>query len=236
MIDHSLTYKRKSLRNIPHILRLKKIFKLVKSLSPKRDESFLDIGCSNGYLTGLIRAEFQLGDTLGLDHTIENLEIAKVRYPEIKFDFVDLNKVPIDNQTKFSIITCFETLEHVGDLNHAIDNIISYSTNGSRILVSVPIEIGIMGTFKFLIKTLVFNYSLKELPETPGWWKYCKDLITGKRISRYRVNREGWGTHFGFDYREVDDILRTRKIPTHAFNSFSTRFYIIKNESGFNYE
>ncbi len=229
MIDHSLTYKTKSLRNIPHIIRLKKIIKLVKSLAPKRDESYLDIGCSNGYLTKLIRSEFHLGNTSGLDHTIENLEIAKIRYPEIKFDFVDLNKAPISSQNKFKIITCFETLEHVGDLNHAIGNIISYSTGGSRILVSVPIEIGVMGVFKFLIKTLVFNYSLKELPESPGWWKYCRDLVTGKRISNYRVNREGWGTHFGFDYREVDYILQSNEIQYEAFNSFSTRFYIIKN-------
>ncbi len=229
MIDHSLTYKNKSLRNIPHILRLKKIIKLVKSLEPMRDESFLDIGCSNGYLTNLIRAEFRLGYTLGLDHTIENLEKAKILYPEIKFEFVDLNKKSIDNKNKFEIITCFETLEHVGNLNHAIENIISYSTSESRILVSVPIEIGLMGTFKFLIKTLVFNYSLKELPERPGWWRYCTDLLMGKRISKYRDNQEGWGTHFGFDYREVDYILRSNEIQYEAFNSFSTRFYIIKN-------
>lgn len=232
MIDHSLTYKTKSFRNIPHILRLKKILSIVYSFSPKEGESYLDIGCSNGYLTNLIRSEFNFGKTKGLDHTIENLELAKIRYPEIEFEFVDLN-VPLSNvRSKYQIITCFETLEHVGNLDCAIENIFSHGNVNSRILISVPIEVGVIGTIKFLVKTLIFNYSLAELPLSPSWWKYCTALLSGQRVSKYRDNREGWGTHFGFDYREVDDLLNLKKIPYQAFNAFSTRFYtIIKIDS-----
>lgn len=228
MIDHSLTYKRKTFRNIPHILRLRKILRTLKSLAPKRDESYLDIGCSNGYITDVVRSTYCLGVCRGMDHVVENLELARQRYPDSKFEFIDLNKQVLPERVKFEIITCFETLEHVGDLTNAIKNIIAFGDPGSRILISVPIEIGMVGIVKFLLKVLLYRYSLNELPGKPGRRKYFYQLVQGKRISTFRDKREGWGTHFGFDYRDVDDILIRLHVQYSAFNSFSTRFYIIK--------
>ena len=227
MIDHSLTYRKKTIRNIPHILRLQRILKMLSYLSPNSKESYLDIGCSNGYITEIIRNKFNLGASQGMDHTIENLELARERYPEIRFDFIDLNRPPEDGAIKYKLITCFETLEHVGHLDNAVSNILSYGSMGSKILISVPIEVGFIGTIKFLIKTIVFNYSLGELPSQPSWRQYLQALLSGKRISKLRNQREGWGTHFGFDYRDVDDILDDSQVKFKALNSFSTRFYII---------
>ncbi|MCB0485001.1 MAG: methyltransferase domain-containing protein [Cyclobacteriaceae bacterium] len=227
MIDHSLTYRRKTLRNIPHILRLEKILGLVKELSPKKGDSLADIGCSNGYITEMIHQKFELGKCAGFDHTLENIELASKRYPGINFHFIDLN-VPLSDEIEgYKIVTCFETLEHVGNLRQAIENILSFGRPGTKIIISVPIEIGAMGIMKFLIKTFILNYSLEELPGPITKWAYFMDLIKGSRMSKYRDQREGWGTHFGFDYREVDDVLNKMKIQFNAFNSFSTRFYII---------
>ncbi len=227
MIDHSLTYRRKTLRNIPHILRLKKIFRLIMGLSPKKGDSLADIGCSNGYITKMIHQKFELGECAGFDHTHENIELASKRYPGINFHFIDLNVPLPDKIGDYKIVTCFETLEHVGNLKQAIENILSFGRPGTKTIISVPIEIGAMGIIKFLIKTVILNYSLDELPGSITKWAYFMDLIKGSRMSKYRDHREGWGTHFGFDYRDVDDVLIKMKIQFKAFNSFSTRFYII---------
>ncbi|MFZ6012568.1 MAG: class I SAM-dependent methyltransferase [Bacteroidota bacterium] len=223
-LDHSLTYRKKKLRNLPHQLRLNKILRIVDSFSIKPDSSYLDIGCSNGYITAIIATRFKLM-AKGLDHTLENLEIAKKAYPSISFEFIDLNLLPPEPSQKYEIVTCFETLEHVGDLPNAVSNILSFGQTGTKILMSVPIEIGIVGLMKFLVKTTIFRYQLDELSGSPSWAEYARTLMGKNTISIYRDKRPGWGTHFGFDYREVDKILIDKNVNFKAFNSFSTRFY-----------
>jgi hypothetical protein len=49
MVEHSLTYKKKSLRNLPHFLRLKKIQMTIDGLLPQAPFDYFDVGCSNGF-------------------------------------------------------------------------------------------------------------------------------------------------------------------------------------------
>ena len=95
----------------------------------------------------------------------------------------------------------------------------------SIIIISVPIEIGLIGIFKYLFK-LFKSYKLSELKGHPSKVQYFFTLIKGD-ISKYRDNREGWGTHFGFSYRKIDEFLITNHIMYSSTNSFTTRFYII---------
>lgn len=227
MIDHSLTYRKKTLRNIPHILRLRKILRIVKKMSPSKGDPYADIGCSNGYITNILHEKFSLGPATGFDHTMDNILLARERYTKINFEFIDLN-TPIANEIgQYKILTCFETLEHVGSLRQAVQNILTMGMPGSKVLMSVPIETGLVGILKFLVKSFILKYSLEELPERPSKMTYFSDLVKGTRMSKFRDSRSGWGTHFGFDYRDVDDILNDLGIAYKAFNSFSTRFYII---------
>ncbi|MBL7977445.1 MAG: hypothetical protein JNN12_03830 [Bacteroidetes Order II. Incertae sedis bacterium] len=45
-------------------------------------------------------------------------------------------------------------------------------------LLSVPIEIGVIGLIKFLLKTLVYRDSLDELPAV-SWSRYMRQLLSG---------------------------------------------------------
>jgi hypothetical protein len=95
-------------------------------------------------------------------------------------------------------------------------------------VISVPIEIGVVGLVKLALK-LAYGYDLSELPPMPGLLRrYASALVTGERISRFRDNRLGWGTHFGFDYRDVDDFLSQSGIEVRRWNSFTTRFYVAR--------
>ena len=42
------------------------------------------------------------------------------------------------------------------------------------------------------------------------------------------AGRNGFATHFGFDYREVDDVLRKLGVGFTATNKGISRFYVIK--------
>lgn len=84
-IDHSLTYRSLSLKNIPHGLRLSEIFRQIARLNNVGPTNFYhDIGCSNGYITAQIKEKYFFSKVVGLDHNLENLDLARKRYPSIE--------------------------------------------------------------------------------------------------------------------------------------------------------
>lgn len=230
-LDHSATYRKRSFRNTVHRFRLKQIFNILEHENKRNSfsgKSYIDIGCSNGYITELIRQKFNLDKTVGADHKIDNLEVGKNKYDNIEFREIDLNS-EIASEDSFNLVTCFETLEHVGDLNNAITNVVkSAHPNGGFVLISVPIEIQLVGIIKFIIKTILFNYKLDELPGEISRLQYFISLMKNEDISVFRTSsRAGWGTHFGFDFRKIDRLLSQKNISYKAFNKFTTRFYLI---------
>lgn len=225
MIDHSLTYKRITLRNVVHIARLKKIISIVKSF--RNRNSFLDIGCSNGYITNIITKELNIIKAFGCDHNRDNLVIASKNYPNIHFYEVDLNK-PQERDERFDLITCFETLEHVGNLSNALQNILNHRSLNSKILISVPVETGLIGICKFLLKVF-YNYKLTELDSNPSRIRYFFTLINpNQSISIYRnSNASGYSTHFGFDYKRIEAFLHDRNVEFKSTTFLTTKFYLI---------
>ena len=223
-LDHSETYKRLTVRNIPHILRKKQLEKQIKNL-PTNCQIYSDFGCSNGYLTNGFSKFLSPNKTIGYDANVENIEIASASYPELNFATIDLNR-PNMLDEKSEAITCFETLEHVGDIPNAVQTIKNACQPGARILISVPIEIGFWGVIKYLLKRFIFRY---DLPLNCGDQTYFFALLTGKDISQYRKPAKGYGTHFGFDYRVVDEIISSKFNNSHIlkFNNFTSRFYLV---------
>jgi 2-polyprenyl-3-methyl-5-hydroxy-6-metoxy-1,4-benzoquinol methylase len=224
-IDHSKSYKGYGLRAIGHRFRLRTIFdELVIMGITSNSGTFCDVGCSNGFITQIINEKYFFKSAVGLDHDCENLLIASRLYSDILFGEIDLNRQSKSDKT-FDLVTCFETLEHVGNLENSILNILSRIAPGGRCLISVPIEHGVRGFFKYLVKKFLFGYNVKELGISEG--DYFKYLISGDRISKARPKANGYGTHFGFDYRDVDDILSASGVNFVARNSGMTRFYRI---------
>lgn len=225
-VDHSLSYKGFGIRAIGHRYRLRIILNKLKKLSifSKKNVTFCDIGCSNGYIMQMIHRNFKLNSSVGLDYDAENIALARSLYPQIRFEEVNLNTTPVADET-FDLVTCFETLEHVGNIGNALKNILFRISPGGVCLISVPIEHGARGIIKYLIKKLVFRYSVSELRMSEI--KYIKILLGRGRISESRQKADGYGTHFGFDYRDVDDFLISNQVRFEACNKGMTRFYII---------
>ncbi len=229
--DHSLTYKENKLKNIPHKLRLKRIIQVLSSLDTSF-KNYADVGCSNGYLTNIIQSKFEFDTVTGLDFSEENLKKARDCYPKLTFKTIDLNEpIPVELGSKFDLVTCFETLEHVGNLEAAINNLFNMSSDGGTIIITVPIEIGFWGISKFILKRFFYGYSLKELKPV-STSAYFFSLFKGDNIGQFRSGlkeKRSWGTHFGFDYRNVDEILKGIGAIFKAKNSNGTRVYIIQN-------
>ncbi len=186
--------------------------------------AFCDLGCSNGFITQKIQAYFNFNSAVGLDHEVDNLTFASRSYPGIEFRLIDLNNPPEVDRT-FDLVTCFETLEHVGNLENSIQNILSRIAPGGKCLISVPIEHGPRGFLKYLVKKIVFRYSVSELGVSENY--YLRILLGRDRISKSRPKADGYGTHFGFDYRDVDDLLVNSGVNFIAYNNAMTRFYRI---------
>lgn len=126
-------------------------------------------------------------------------------------------------------MTCLETLEHVGGLGVAIRNLKSMLNPEGILLISVPIESGFLGAIKYFVKTRIFGYSFSEISEDPKKQKmYERDLLMSRDISKFRNDREGWGTHFGFDHRRVEEILKEEFHEVDAWTAGLTRFFIVK--------
>ena len=225
-VDHSQTYRKVTFRNIFHILRLKKILSTCdKLLKDKNIKVYADFGCSNGYITSIISNRYSMNRVYGYDHNEENLSQGKKLYPIINFASIDLNSGS-HIEEKFEFITCFECLEHVGNINNALFSICDSITEDGIILITVPIEIGMIGIIKFLFKIIFLKYSLKELSGIKRN-NYLMALLKNKRMSTFRKERNGLGTHFGFDYRDIDEFLKRAPCTYKTFNFLTSRFYIV---------
>lgn len=228
--DHSRTYQSKSFRNIPHSLRLRSIVSLLDTRLSSGDISFADFGCSNGYVTNILAQRFSVERPHGFEYEEEHLQKARQDYPHIAFASINLNS-PTPSGS-FDLVTCFETLEHVGELENALDHLLSSTRKGGLLVLSVPIEIGPRGLAKYLAKTVIYrsNYSthFKELSDQNIAKDYLIALLRNNDISRFRDKRSRWGTHFGFDYRVIDRHLVQRGANFQALNRFTTRFYLVQ--------
>lgn len=225
IVDHSLSYKGFGIRAISHRYRLKTILNYLKNLNlSKSNFTCLDIGCSNGFITKIIQKNFNINYCVGFDCDGENIARAKQLYPSIKFEVVNLNIISEASET-FDLVCCFETLEHVGNIVNALKNILLRISPGGTCLISVPIEHGARGIMKYLVKKFVFQYPVSELKISE--FDYLKILLGKGRISESRKEADGYGTHFGFDYRDVDDFFIVNQVRYKAYNKGMTRFYII---------
>ena len=67
---------------------------LVGMLAPKKNERILDIGCGTGNLTAEIAA--LCGEITGVDSSPQMIEQARLNYPQIDFQLIDVRELPFE--------------------------------------------------------------------------------------------------------------------------------------------
>ena len=222
MLDHSAIYRSQSILHWHHRARLRQV---LNEVSNYRDASSVaDIGCSNGYVTNLL-SEVCQGSICGYDYLPEMVASARSSYAHIDFRRADLNQV-VEWGQSYELVCCFETLEHVGDISTALKNLLGAIRDGGTLIVSVPVETGFWGVAKYCAKTLV-GYPMDEIKA--GRSEYFLALLMGKDITRFRGEALGWATHYGFDWREVEERISTFMRIEKAYTRYATRFIVARS-------
>lgn len=192
-----------------------------------------EIGCGEGYLIPTLSKHFDR--VVGIDKSEKMLNSAKkfFKFANV-FYLVDDIAVPQHLQLiegKYNWVVCLETLEHIRQWDVALYNMFRMLLPRGRILLSIPVEIG----FPLLVKEIARYFSYGK---GSGWqWDNFIRKVIG---SKSKINRENYGSHMGFDYREVIEYIK--KYPHISikhisffpinFKYFGLRVYIIaqKNE------
>jgi len=112
-------------------IRRNKIISWLSSVSPK---NILDVGCGNGEL--LMDAHRLMPDVklAGADISTAITESNRIKYPNIEFLKIDLNKEALP--VKFDAVICMEVIEHCDNYLAAVKNLAAMT--GKWLLITVP--------------------------------------------------------------------------------------------------
>ncbi|MCL1468527.1 class I SAM-dependent methyltransferase [Argonema galeatum] len=184
----------------------------------------LDYGCGDGWL---LRTAFDRGiitSGIGVDVADYMLSASQEIFAGISgFQFCKPGEISQKiSQKSCDVIFCTETLEHIGNPEGALEQILIYCQPGAKIVISVPIEVGPSLLFKQIGRYLANlkgnygyeSYNLKELFEAVILWD------TNSFISSHSMKSEYTG-HKGFDYRKIEKLLQEKvKIERRIFSPF----------------
>lgn len=213
MLVHENTYRGWGVAAWIHRARLRTLLRLLRTLPLGPKGHLGDFGCSNGFiLMELQRAVLAGGGWrfTGLDHSHDLLALAEAKgLPNTAFHHIDLNTPDDRFEGAFDLVTCLETLEHVGNLPQAVRTVLrAASPGGGIIVVGVPNETGLPGLAKFLARPLVQRAPYGDFFQGRSRREYARELLLHRRIEKWRGGGAvGWGPHLGFDYRWLDELL-----------------------------
>ena len=212
MFVHESSYKGLHPFSFFHRTRLRRVVETMRSLSLPASAAVADFGCSNAFFFAeLLRALPEAGSMslFGFDHSTALLAAARSRnINNAVFDYVNLNEPPRTRERLFDVVTCFETLEHVGNIRNAIDTLLAACKDGGTLLISVPNELGLPGLLKYSARKVFRRRPYENFFREQSEPRYVWHLVTGQAISVFRdPEADGWGPHLGFDWRVVLDHL-----------------------------
>lgn len=186
--------------------------------------SYADVGCCDGFVTSRIVDAIQPATAIGLDYRPDHVADAQKHFPQINFRQWNLMQ---DHPSlgKFDVVTCLEMLEHVAPLSRAVESLLSMT--GRLLIVTVPIEIGFTGLTKFLAKLAIGRPTLVPFEHEGSRYEYLRCLVRDEPISSFRRPLDGYVLHAGFDYRELDALLRP--IPHDVRTVGWNRMYLIRS-------
>lgn len=102
-----------------------------------KGQSVLDIACGAGYAAPIL-IEAGARNYNGVDLNADLVKHASATYGSPEIHYTQGNICTFASSTKFDLITCFETIEHVPEFRPAIANLITLMRSGGVLLISSP--------------------------------------------------------------------------------------------------
>jgi SAM-dependent methyltransferase len=212
---HETTYRKRNPVGWIHRNRLRAVAATFDRYLAPSVTSWLDAGCSNGFIveTMLARKPGQFRRIAGFDNTPELIAGARGKgIPNARFEVFDLNLVQPATE-RFDLVTCLETLEHVGNVENAIANLVDRVNTGGLLMLSVPNETGLPGLVKLAGRAAVRKNPYEDFFAKGGRARYVSRLLLNRRIDGFRPGgRSGYGPHLGFDYRTMEAHVRDKYV------------------------
>ena len=122
---------------------------LIELLNPKQGENVLDLGCGTGDLANTIHS---MGvAVIGIDHSTNMVEQAKIKYPEIPFYVMDANTLSYDNT--FDAVFSNATLHWIKTPQNVLESIYGSLKPGGRFVA----EFGGSGNVQTITDELILQ-------------------------------------------------------------------------------
>jgi len=117
---------------------------ILKRIIYKSNLKLLDIGCAYGSFLKAAKENFSITGTDISEHAIE---VAKSRLPNAEIYTSAVADIPLNN--KFNVVTCFDILEHVPELDQALAHIQNLLEENGVLVLSVPVYDTFIGKLVF---------------------------------------------------------------------------------------
>jgi SAM-dependent methyltransferase len=184
-----------------------------------RGQRLLDYGCGDGTFLALLHAgSWAPAESTGAELDPFQVESCTTRFgarPDLRF----ISIAALDarrHHGRYDIVTCMEVLEHVVDLDNVIRQLWSLTADNGRLLVSVPVEVGLPLVLKQLARRIAGWRGIGDYPGTGGYSprEYWASLFAGaaQHIERptYRGNTgPSFHDHKGFNWMSLRERLQT---------------------------
>jgi SAM-dependent methyltransferase len=170
-------------------------------LDLKSDDSFLDYGTGDGYLLYVVKKKYQyVKRIVGFEPiNTQFLQLSEFKKKSLGDEVEILNSLPL--QSVFTKISCLEVLEHMtlSNQNKLLKEIRSLLTDDGLFVLSVPLEVGISGFLKNVVRVL-----LRQTHQNLSFIDFFKIAFC---LKIDRPNVEYIGSHIGFNHFELEKLF-----------------------------
>lgn len=224
-----LTYR--SHNPLKRLVQANRYRAMLRLIDPKAPVSVLDYGCGDGFFLRLLRDRGVSPDRLVGFEPFGSMAAqfpTGPGCPDLIGDPAGLERLA---GRRFSHIFCMEVLEHLDDatIEVALDRIAALASPETRIVMTVPCELGLAGALKCLFR--------KARGTEDVGWQTIRSVLLGHPPGRL-VSDTPEGpyiySHIGFDQRRLATRLAGRfRIERTVGVPFSRLPAVVNNETAF---
>ncbi|HRP59318.1 MAG TPA: class I SAM-dependent methyltransferase, partial [Vicingus sp.] len=98
----------------------------------------LEIGCGQGFFSSVL-AKKKNTTVVGIDLSKSDIEVAKGRYPQIDFKYMNAEKLKFQDKS-FNEVYALDVLEHVDNLEKVVSEVSRVLKKGGIFHINVPAE------------------------------------------------------------------------------------------------
>lgn len=154
--------------------RVRNIERSIRHRTDGVEFTALEIGCGAGYLLQYITTAFPEAEVGGIDISSEALRVADTKLPDgVPLEQHDITEGPPNTPLgDVDIIVVSETLEHIPDVEDAVESIHQMAGPSTTVIVTVPIEKYKIAIKKALVKLGLFDLLFQNIERGSSEWHY----------------------------------------------------------------